>query len=251
MRAGSVVFTMPPEPAPCAATALKPLFMACDHWRRTGALSKLEVRLVLPGPTAVGLSEADEILEGVLASYGIEVLREARVTSVDLDARGITVASPAGLRLLEGVSFAHVVPHYRAPSWIAESGLAIPSASGLVDIDPGTLRHRRHRSVWALGDAASVETRPSGGALRHQVDILSHNLAASASGDPLRRYDGYTVMPITVDRRKLMLLEVDRDGRPAPSVPFPDLTRPRRSTWLLDRYALPVTYFRRILRGKI
>ena len=58
-------------------------------------------------------------------------------------------------------------------------------------------------------------------------------------------------MPITVDRRRLMLVEVDREGRQSPSVPFPDLVRPRRALWAVDRYALPVSYFRRILRGKV
>jgi sulfide:quinone oxidoreductase len=58
-------------------------------------------------------------------------------------------------------------------------------------------------------------------------------------------------MPITTDRRKLMLVEVDREGHAKPSVPLVDLTKPRRSTWLFDRYALPVIYFRRILRGKV
>ena len=48
-----------------------------------------------------------------------------------------------------------------------------------------------------------------------------------------------------------MLLEVDREGRVKQSAPFPDLTKPRRSTWLFDRYALKVIYFRRILRGKV
>ena len=70
------------------------------------------------------------------------------------------------------------------------------------------------------------------------------------SAKPLRKYDGYTVMPITVSRRELMLLEVDREGRPQPSTPSLDLTKPRRSTWLFDRYALKAIYFRRILRGK-
>lgn len=45
LRGGSVVFTVPPEPAPCAATALKPLLMACDHWRRSGVLDALEVQI--------------------------------------------------------------------------------------------------------------------------------------------------------------------------------------------------------------
>ena len=113
-----------------------------------------------------------------------------------------------------------------------------------------TLRHRRHSAVWSLGDVADLGTRPSGGALRKQVDVLAQNIAADGDTS-MRHYDGYTVMPITVGRRRLMLVEVDREGGPSPSVPFPDLLRPRRATWWVDRYALPVTYFRRILRGRV
>ena len=112
------------------------------------------------------------------------------------------------------------------------------------------MRHRRHAAVWSLGDVADLGTRPSGGALRKQVAVLAPNLLAAESAT-LERYDGYTVMPITTERHRLMLVEVDRDGRPRPTVPFPDLVRPRRLTWAVDRYALPVTYFRRILRGKV
>jgi sulfide:quinone oxidoreductase len=115
---------------------------------------------------------------------------------------------------------------------------------------PARCARRRHAAIWSLGDVADVATRPSGGALRKQVAVLAHNIAV---GDPerLERYDGYTVMPITTARQRLMLVEVDRDGRPAPTMSFPDLVRPRRVTWWVDRYALPVTYFRRILRGKV
>jgi sulfide:quinone oxidoreductase len=251
LRAGSVVFTVPPEPASCGPTALKPLFMACDHWRRRGVLQDLEVRLVLPGPTATAVPEADEILERALASYGVEVLREARIEHVDWDVHAISIASTTGRRVLDDVAFAHAVPHYRAPGWIADGGLAADPAPGLVDIDPHTLRSRRHESIWALGDAAAVATRPSGGALRRQVAILSHNIAAARQGTPMQRYDGYTVVPITVSRRELVLVEVDRDGRSTPSVPFVDPVKPRRTTWAFDRYVLPRIYFRRILRGRV
>jgi len=50
---------------------------------------------------------------------------------------------------------------------------------------------------------------------------------------------------------ELVLVEVDRDNRPTPSVPFVDPTRPRRLTWWADRYALPQVYWRRILRGRV
>ncbi|WP_116449879.1 NAD(P)/FAD-dependent oxidoreductase [Blastococcus litoris] len=251
LRSGTVVFTVPPEPASCAPTALKPLLMACDHWRRAGVLADLDVRLVLPAATATGIPEADRYLEETFAGYGVDVLREARVERVDWDTHALTVASPAGRRVLEDVTFAHAVPHYRAPAWIAEAGLAADSSPGLVDVDPETLRSRRHPSVWAIGDAADLATRPSGGALRKQVNVLSKNLAAAQKGKELHRYDGYTVMPITVGRRKLMLNEVDRDGRPSPSVPFLDPFVPRRWQWFFDRYGLPQVYWRRILRGRV
>jgi sulfide:quinone oxidoreductase len=248
LAGGRVLFTVPPEPAPCGATALKPLFMACDHWQRAGVLGSLDIWLVLPGPSPVGVPAADKRLEQTLASYGVNVMREARVTS--LDTRRVTVTTPEGDRELDDLEYAHVVPHYRAPRWIAESDLAGGTTAGLVDVDPGTLRHRRQTAVWALGDVAGLDTRPSGGALRKQVAVLAHNIV---SGDlaQWKHYDGYTVMPITVARHRLMLVEVDRDGRATPTVPFPDLVRPRRATWWVDRYALPATYFRRILRGKV
>jgi sulfide:quinone oxidoreductase len=251
LRRGSVVFTVPPEPASCGPTALKPLFMACDQWRRDGVLPDLEVRLVLPASTATGVPEADEVLERAFADYGIEVLRDARIERVDWDTHAVTVTSPMGRRVLEDVAFAHAVPHYRAPGWIADGGLAVDPAPGLVDIDPQTLRSRRYESIWAIGDAADVATRPSGGALRKQVDVLARNIAAARDGKPMQRYDGYTVMPITLSRRRLSLNEVDRDGRASPSVPLVNPFKPRRSTWLFDRHVLPVIYFRRILRGRV
>lgn len=146
------------------------------------------------------------------------------------------------------MDLAHVVPHYRAAQWVVDSGLG-GGGAGRVDVDPETLHHLRLPSVWALGDVADLGIPSSGGALRPQVEVLAHNLMASASD--LRRYDGYTVMPVTVDRRRLMLVEIDRAGRPAPTTRLIDLTKPRRSTFLFDRFVLPQVYYRRILRGLV
>lgn len=249
LRSGRVVFTVPPEPAPCGATALKPLFMACDHWRRTGVLPDVEVHLVLPGRSPLGLDGPDRRLDDALASYDVRVHREATVAR--LDGRSVTLATPTGEEVVDDVAFAHVVPHYRAPRWVVDAGLAGDHPAGLVDVDPLTMQHRRFPGVWSLGDVADLRTRPSGGALRKQVAVLAPNLLAARLGRPLGHYDGYTVMPITTARRRLMLVEVDRDGRPQPTVPWLDLTKPRAVTWWVDRYALPQVYWRRILRGRV
>ena len=63
LSAGRVLFTVPPEPAPCGATALKPLFMACDHGGAPGCCRTLDIHLVLPGPTPLGVPAADRLLE--------------------------------------------------------------------------------------------------------------------------------------------------------------------------------------------
>lgn len=250
VRAGEVLFTVPPEPAPCAPTALKPLLMACDLWHREGVLRDLTVRLVLPESTPTGLATSDRSLERAFARYGVEVLREARVASADH--RSVTVMTPSGVRRLSDLALAHVVPHYRAPSWVEESGLAASgSPAGLVDIDPTTLRHRRFPDVWAIGDAADLRTRSSGGALRHQVKILANNLRAVRDGGSLQEYDGYTVMPVTVARQRLLLAEVDRAGRPTPSSRVLGLARPKIVTWAVDRYVLPQVYWHRLLKGKV
>jgi sulfide:quinone oxidoreductase len=96
LRRGSVVFTIPPEPAPCGATALKPLLMACDHWRREGVLQDIEVRLVTPFSGVVGMPSPDETLVTVLASYGVEVLEKSRVARLDGVTRTVAIDAWGG-----------------------------------------------------------------------------------------------------------------------------------------------------------
>jgi len=248
VREGSVVFTVPPEPAPCGPTALKPALIACDSWRRAGVLADLDVTVVLPDAQPLGVAGADEHLEAAFADYGVTVLRRSRLVGVDPVLRTLDVATPAGTRRLDHVAYAHAVPHYRAPQWITDSGLSGDSPAGLVDIDPRTLRSRRHDAVWSIGDVAGLDTRSSGGALRKQVAVLAHNVAAAAAGRRLKAYDGYTVMPVTTARHRLMLVQADRERpRPLPLLGF----APRRSAWWFDRYVLPRVYFQRLLRGKV
>ncbi len=117
------------------------------------------------------------MLERALASYDVQVLCEARVAGVE--PRRITVTTPEGDHELADLSYAHVVSPYRAPDRIVRSDLAGATQAGLVDVDPFTLRHLRHPAIWSLGDVADLGIKPSGGALREQVKVLAHNIAAA------------------------------------------------------------------------
>ena len=250
LTTGRVVFAISDRHVPCSPVGLKPLFLAADHWRATGVLDALTVDLLVEGSRLAGTAQADEELRLAAEAYGVRVRTGTAVERVDPVARRLDLRSRVGTETLTYDAL-YVAPPHRAPTWVAASGLASEDSDGFVDVDPLTLRHRTYPRVWALGDVATVDTSPSGGALRKQVPVVAHNIPASRAGVPLRHYDGYTVAPVTTSRSELLLAEHDREGRVEPTIPFPDLVRPRRSLYLFDRYLEPQVYWHRLLRGKV
>lgn len=144
LRAGRAVFTIPDGPAPCPGAGQKILYMACDYWRSQGVLQDIDVTLVTPD---ADLSENDRIatqLRRWAHRYDIRVLTASRVERVDPDGRVVHVQGPGGARGLR-YDFLHLTPQHRAQPWIAAAGLSSAQAGGYVDVDHGTLRHRRYR----------------------------------------------------------------------------------------------------------
>lgn len=253
MRSGTVVFTVPPDPASCAGAAQKPMYLACDHWRRTGVLHRIRVVLVVPGPTVFGIPMIDAELNRKIAEYGIELRTRTELAEVDGAAREAVLRGDDGGVERIRYDVLNVVPPQTAPDWIAASGLAADDdPRGFVEVDPQTLRSPRHPRIWSLGDAAATLNAKSGGALRKQTKVLALNLRAALRGQaPTAGYDGYTVAPFTVSRRSVVFAEFDDRGRQRPTVPFwPGLARERRLTWIADRRVLPWVYWHLILKGR-
>lgn len=264
LRSGRAVFVVAGRHVPCAPVALKPLFMAAEHWRREGVRDAIEIELLVEGDRLVDHARADAVLRDAAAEQGVRIRFGATVRSIDAvgqtlavvdrDTAGTgpgpaTAGSPAPTTVPYDALY--LAPPHRAPAWVAQSGLATTEDGGFLRVDPHTLQSAEHANVWGLGDVAELHALPSGGALRKQVPVVARNIAARRTGDPMRRYDGYSVAPVTTARHTLLLAEFDRDGRNQPSVPFPDLVRPRASTWAFDRYVEPIIYFRRLLQGKV
>ena len=249
LRGGTAVFTIRFEDVGCGGVGYKPLFMACDHWRRTGVLEDLRVRVVVEAPELFPEPRVAGHIADALRRYGVEAVLDARIESVDPEARALHITR-GGVRETMEYDALHVVPPHRAPEWIADSGLADDGGAGRVAVEPETLRHVRFPHVWSLGDAAALGIMASGGAIRSQSPVLVHNLLA-ADSEELQRYDGYTVAPIALSRRTLLLAEVDRRMRPEPSFGVRDLANPRPWTFLFDRWLQPALYWKGILRGLI
>jgi sulfide:quinone oxidoreductase len=267
-RAGNAVFVVAAGPVPCAGAALKPLFLAADHWRRTGVLGAMTVTLIVPWPTIFGIPAVDAELVEAARRFGITVLTGTRVRRIDTRERILDLdqgSTPSRLPY----DLLHFVPRHQPPAWLTACGLGRPEdetattggpvddsaldahVAGMIDVDPATLAHRRHPRVWGLGDAADVAASRSGGALRKQVAVVADNIAGRRAGRPLVTYDGYSTAPITVGRDRLVLAEFDRGGGITPSVPLIDLVKPRWLTWAYDRYLQPQLYWHSILKGRV
>lgn len=251
-RRGRAVFTVPRPPVSCTGTTIKPLFLAAAHWERSGRLPGADITLVVDRPHLLGVQALDARLQRYLDDLGVHVLLDATVTALHPAEHQCSVAGADGTAQRLSYDMLHLVPPFRGPEWIAASGLAADESHGLVDIDPRTFRHRRHPAVWALGDCATVDTDPSGGALRRQVKILVDNLLAARTGGGFSEYDGYTVAPVATDASHLIAGEFDRSGAVVSSLPsFMDPLKARRSAWAFDRYALAQAYWRLILNGRV
>ncbi|WP_328858029.1 FAD-dependent oxidoreductase [Williamsia herbipolensis] len=247
---GHAVFTVPRPPVSCTGTTIKPLFLAAGMWRRAGILDDVDITLVVDREGLVGVPRLDARLERHLADLGVNVLRRTAVTALDPEHRSLTATGSDGATTTLGYDMLHLVPPFRGVPLVSKSGLAGDHATGVVDIDPTTFRHRSHPTVWGLGDGAAVDTDPSGGALRQQSKILVGNMIAARSGVPLSHYDGYTVAPIPTDLHRLIAAEFDRTGEITSSLPsFLDPLAPRRSAWAFDSYGLPLVYWYGILKG--
>lgn len=250
LTSGRAVFAISDRHVPCAPVGLKPLFAAADHWRSTGVLGDIAVDLLVEGPRLVNHARGDRELRAAADRYNIRVRLGTTVESVDADARTLRLRGPNGEETTPYDAL-YLAPPHRAYDWIAASGLATAGSEGFVAVDPHTLQHVAYPRVWGLGDAATVDTLPSGGALRKQVPVVARNIQARRTGRTMQRYDGYSIAPVTTSRHHLLLAEFDRDGTPQPTVPFPELARPRRSLRVFDRHLEPQIYWRRLLPGKV
>lgn len=245
---GTALFVLPAQPVSGRETALKPLFIACDTWRRRGVLGDIDVLLAVEDDRLHPVSAIESELQRHISEYGIRVVRGARVDRIE----GSTVV----LRTASGeerqtVDLVHLVPRYVAPTFVQASGLDGGNTGGFLAVDAETLQHPRHPRIWCVGDAADLGDARTGGALRHQVRVAVDNIRRRRAGEPLERYDGYTVAPVATSRNRLSFGEYDRSFAARRSLPVPDQVTARAAWFLLDRYILPQLYWHAIIRGRI
>jgi sulfide:quinone oxidoreductase len=249
---GEALFTQPPMPIKCAGAPQKAMYLACDHWRRKGTLSRTHVQFNNAGPVLFGVKEFVPPLMAYVEKYGIDLAFSSNLRAIDGPAQkawfDVKDAEGKVTRVEKAFDMIHVCPPQCAPDVVRNSPLA--DAAGWVEVDKDTLQHVRFANVFGLGDAASAPNAKTAAAVRKQAPTVADNALAVLDGKtPRRIYDGYGSCPLTVERGKIVLAEFGYGGKLLPTFPFLDPTKPSRLTWLLKEKLLPWIYWDLMLKG--
>ncbi len=249
LKSGSALFTFPPPPIKCAGAPQKIMYLAEDHFRRTGVRDQTKVRYFCAADGIFAVKKYAAVLNDICAKRDIETNFAEKLVAVDAGAHeAVFENTKSGERRTERYDMLHITPPMSAPDFIKNSPLA--NEAGFVDVDKATTQHVRFPNVFSLGDASSLPTSKTAAAVRAQLPVLTMNLAAVMQGRALTEsYDGYTSCPLVTGYGRLVLAEFDYDLNPAETFPF-DQGKERRSMYLLKKYVLPVIYWKGLVAGR-
>jgi sulfide:quinone oxidoreductase len=255
LKRGKALFSQPPMPIKCAGAPQKAMYLSADHWRRNGVLGGIDIQFCNAGAVLFGVADYVPALMEYVKAYGIGLNFGQTLVSVDGPGKKavFSKAHADGTKELVTREFdmLHAVPPQKAPDFIRVSPLA--DAAGWVDVDPATLRHKKHANIFALGDVGNTSNAKTAAAARKQAPVVAHNLLVTRGAiQGEAQYDGYGSCPLTVERGKIVLAEFTYGGKVAPSFPkwLIDGTRPSALAWYLKERVLPPLYWDGMLKGR-
>lgn len=255
LRQGRALFTQPAMPIKCAGAPQKAMYLACDHWRRQGALDNIHVQFHNAGGALFGVPAYIPALMAHVERYGIDLEFHQQLVAVDGPNRQahflIHDADGRQHERVESFDMLHVVPPQRAPALIRDSRLA--NDAGWLDLHHNTLQHRRYPAIFGAGDVSATPNAKTAAAVRVQAPIVADNVVAYLQGKALSpRYQGYGACPLTVANGRVVLAEFGYGGELMPTLPgwLNDGERATGLAWQLKVHLMPFIYWQMMLKGR-
>lgn len=277
-KGGNAVFTQAATPIKCGGAPQKIMYMAEEHFHKSGVRAGTNVIFATPAPSIFSVPEFTKTLDKILIDRDIIFkgnYAPSRIDAANQDiyfrynkagetSSPLTHADRIGeelnseLEIKIHFDMLHLAPPQAAPRFIRESIVSMQDgpAKGWVDVDINTLQHKRFANVFSLGDVAALPTGKTGAAIRKQAPVVVNNILSLLKSDQLGKeiYTGYSSCPLVTGYGKMVLAEFKydniRDSDPFISK-FVDTTQEQYSMWLLKKYGLPFLYWNLMLRGNV
>ena len=254
LKGGKALFTQPPMPIKCAGAPQKAMYLACDHWARTGQLKDIDVEFHTAGGVLFGVADYVPALMGYVEKYGARLNMLENLVAVDGERKvatfDVTDASGGTEKVERPFDMIHVCPPQGPLDFIRTSPLA--NEAGWVDVNAETLQHTRYGNVFGIGDGTSAPNAKTAAAVRKQAPVVATNVLSVLEGKQMAAiYAGYGSCPLTVERGKVVLAEFGYGGVLQPTFPtwFVNGTKPSGLAWFLKEKLMPALYFDLMLKG--
>ncbi|OCF59804.1 sulfide:quinone oxidoreductase [Kwoniella mangroviensis CBS 10435] len=251
---GEAIFTQPFGVIKCAGAPQKMAYMADSFWKSQAETSNNHSTFITGMPTMFAVPHYSKALDAIRQKKGIDALFDTNLVEIRPDEKvavfEVVAGEGKGKKIEKEYGLLHAVPQMGPLDWIKKSPLA--DSVGWVDVDQGTLQHKKYENVFALGDSSSLPTSKTAAAITGQTPVLTHNLVTLMEtgkvGDAI--YDGYTSCPLFTGRGELLLAEFKYGAQRKESFGrFTDQAVPNRFFYHLTKDLMPRAYFSRMLKG--
>ena len=144
---GTALFTMPNTAVKCGGAPQKIMYLADDHFRKSGVRDRSQVVFASAQGSLFAVEKYRNTLEKVAARKEIDLRFKLNLVELKGEAKeAIFENTESGERVTIPFDMIHVTPPMSAPPFIAKSLLA--NEEGWVDVDKLTLQHKRFPNVF-------------------------------------------------------------------------------------------------------
>lgn len=274
-RGGNAVFTQPTTPIKCGGAPQKIAYLAADYFRLNKLTDKTNVVFASPGSVIFGVKPIADALLKVIKRYNIHFKPHYAPIKVDGEKRIVTFKSIAPAENMcvvnEGnvldekmpieniiempFDMLHIAPPQTAPKFVKDSDLV--NDAGWLDVDLGTLQHKKYVNIFGLGDVAALPTAKTGAAVRKQVPIVVENILRLLDHKTLSEtiYNGYSSCPLVTGYGRMVLAEFDYQSNFTPDPKLKQMlifnsAKESWRLWMLKKYILPNLYWNKMMKGE-
>ncbi len=263
-KGGNAIFVMPPVPIKCAGAPQKIMYLADDIFRKNKVREKSKIIFAAAGKVIFGVPAFARPLMEVAKRKNIdlkfshrliEVLPKEKIALFEKTTESVENGETKSSVTIEKLSYdlLHVVPPMSAHQLIKDSGLAFTAGphSGWLKVDQHSLQHQDFKNIFGIGDVTGVPNSKTGAAIRKQAPVVAQNIMDVIEGrSPSQKYDGYASCPLITGIGQVILAEFGYDGKLMPSFPM-DMTKERKSMWILKKDLLPPMYWYGMMKGRM
>ena len=288
-KGGTALFTQPTTPIKCGGAPQKIMYLAENHFRKSGVKNKTDIVFATGGGVIFGVKPIAKTLMEVVDRKDINLRFHHKLVSIDAEkqiawyelakditAGGCVVMSGENDKMLDekfqynykdvkvtvegnryGIHYdmLHTAPPSVAPKFIQDSPLV--NDAKWLDVNHHTMQHNKYANVFGLGDVAALPTAKTGAAIRKQVPIVVDNVSLLIDHNKIgtKSYNGYSSCPLVTDYGKMVLAEFDYDSNftPDPKLKqmfITDSSKEHWRLWMLKKYMLPYLYWNKMMKGQ-